>query len=77
MPKPKVSRLLVHHLYVNRSDLLPVCGVWPGPDRNEQIAEWHTGHVASVLLTHASDGRACCAPCLRLAQEIMGQRVED
>lgn len=46
-----------------------MCGVMPGPD--PVGADWHTGHDAVVLLTHAAAGDGCCAPCLRAAYALV------
>ncbi|MEU7317900.1 hypothetical protein [Streptomyces sp. NPDC007083] len=60
----------VHHLYIRPGDLLPACGVTPGPDRDPCIPDWHTGHALSVLLAVAADGAACCTLCLELAETM-------
>lgn len=61
----------IHHLYLHRQDLLPACGVTPGPGdpRLGEQGNWHTGHVATVLLVYKMRGYGCCGVCLSLAQE--------
>lgn len=48
---------VTHHLYRLSDDLLPTCGVTPGPDAAD--GRWHTGHEARVLFTHAAPGDGC------------------
>jgi hypothetical protein len=62
----------VHHLYVRPGDLLPACGVTPGPDRDPWSSDWHTGHDATMLLTLRADGHLCCSLCLQLADPDLG-----
>lgn len=64
MPTASAAQNTVHHLYSNPGNLLPVCGVIPGPEG----PDWHTGHGADVLLAFASRGSACCSLCLELAR---------
>ncbi|MDO4254295.1 MAG: hypothetical protein Q4C81_03995 [Kocuria sp.] len=54
----------VHHLYVRSGDLLPACGVLPGPEG----PDWHTGDDREALLAFAAGGEGCCSLCLELAR---------
>lgn len=65
------ATITIHHLYRNPDDLLPACGVVPGPGDPEIEGSdtWHTGHVARVLLAHAAVGQGCCTLCLAMARE--------
>jgi hypothetical protein len=53
---------VVHHLYTRPSDLLPYCGVTPGPDR--VTGDWHTGHDRDELLKCVEFGLPGCTTCL-------------
>ncbi|GAA4705788.1 hypothetical protein GCM10025781_26390 [Kocuria gwangalliensis] len=55
---------VVHHLYPNgpAQDLIPYCGVTPGPDPD--LGDWHTGHGRDELLVCLDEGLCCCATCL-------------
>jgi hypothetical protein len=66
MPSPSLT--VVHHLYSRPGDLLPACGIVPGPDGRD----WHTGHDAQVLLAFSSAGEGCCSLCLQLAADLAG-----
>lgn len=58
----------IHHLYRRADDLLPACGIIPGPDSLAPEAEWHTGHPEPTeLLRVAEDGQWCCSLCLKIA----------
>lgn len=60
---------IIHHLYSRPSDLLPLCGVIPGPG-DPGLGEshfWHTGHDATLLKAHYDIGNDCCTPCLEHA----------
>lgn len=46
---PAVTPDLVHHLYEHPGDLLPHCGVKPGPDA--LTGSRHTGHERGKPLT--------------------------
>lgn len=52
----------VHHLYLHPGDLLPYCGVVPGPDAT--TGDWHTGHDRDELLKCVEFGLAACVTCL-------------
>lgn len=52
----------VHHLYVRSGDLVPYCGVTPGPDPT--TGDWHTGHEPAALLECMRFGLPCCITCL-------------
>src|SRR5699024_549947 len=58
----------VHHLYRRPGDLLPACGVTPGPDRALLSTAWHTGHVLEELLECQLAGAVCCMLCLQLSE---------
>lgn len=60
------SLTTVHHLYRRAGDLLPACGITPGPDSDPTQLDWHTGHIAPELLAIATEGFACCMLCLQL-----------
>lgn len=62
---PNASITVVHHLYARPQDLVPACGITPGPDG----LDWHTGHETSVLLGLSASGEGCCSLCLRLADQ--------
>lgn len=64
---PSSSLTVVHHLYSRLEDLLPACGVVPGPDGHD----WHTGHDAQVLLALVPAGEGCCSLCLRIADRTL------
>lgn len=55
---------VVHHLYSNGEDhdLVPYCGVTPGPDT--LTGDWHTGHDRDLLLRCLEFGLCCCMTCL-------------
>ncbi|TDD82209.1 hypothetical protein [Actinomadura rubrisoli] len=58
-----MPRDVVHHLYLDPArDLVPYCGVIPGPDA--EAGDWHTGRDRDLLLECVSAGLACCATCL-------------
>lgn len=61
-----VPATLVHHVYNHPGDLLPLCGVVPGPGRSD-LGEghlWHTGHDAEMLHAHYDVGHTCRQFCL-------------
>lgn len=60
---------IVHHVYADRGDLLPLCGVVPGPG-DPGLGEahlWHTGHDPMMLRAHHDIGGDCCMTCLEYA----------
>lgn len=57
-----MSATVVHHLYTHPSDLLPYCGVTPGPD--QMTGAWHTGHDRDELLKCVEFGLPGCTTCL-------------
>ncbi|MDP9904552.1 hypothetical protein [Arthrobacter bambusae] len=59
---PASARDVVHHLYANAGDLLPYCGVIPGPDA--VTGDWHTGHDRDTLLETVHFGLPGCVTCL-------------
>lgn len=56
--------LVVHHLYRNGPDvdLIPYCGVIPGPD--SLTGDWNTGHAQDELVQCVAFGLPCCITCL-------------
>ena len=62
---------IVHHVYADRGDLLPLCGVVPGPgDRGLGESHlWHTGHDPKMLRARYDIGDSCCTPCLEYSVE--------
>lgn len=54
---------VVHHLYTNGPghDLIPYCGVIPGPDK--LTGEWNTGHGRDELLQCVGFGLPVCVTC--------------
>lgn len=64
-------RTIVHHLYRDAGDLLPVCGKVPGPDERDQ---WHTGHVADYLVAYKRVGHPCCTLCCTVALTLLDDR---
>lgn len=65
----------VHHVYPNgpAEDLIPFCGIIPGPDED---GVWHTGHAFDELLELSSQRKACCVPCL-LHESEMAKSEDD
>lgn len=64
--RPRLSRD-VHQCTAGRqngpaADLVPYCGVTPGPDPVSE--DWHTGHDRNLLLEYAAAGQVCCMECL-------------
>lgn len=64
---------VVHHYYPHGPavDLLPYCGVTPGPDED---GVWHTGHDVDELFAHSSRQEACCTDCLGEAVRVSLER---
>lgn len=60
---------VVHHYYPHGPavDLIPHCGVIPGPDAG---GVWHTGHDIDELFEHNAQQHPCCPECLTLAARI-------
>jgi len=56
-------------MYADQGDLLPLCGVVPGPDdpRLGEAHLWHTGHDLMMLRAHHDIGGDCCMTCLEYA----------
>lgn len=60
---------VVHHYYPHGPavDLLPYCGVTPGPDED---GVWHTGHDVDELFAHNAEQHPCCPDCLARAARV-------
>jgi len=69
------ERVIVHHLYTRRDDLVPMCGVTPGPGDPTlgQGHMWHTGHDQMMLRAHHDIGSRCCARCLEFALTLISE----
>ncbi|QNE18169.1 hypothetical protein F1D05_10030 [Kribbella qitaiheensis] len=57
-----MSTDVVHHMYTRAADLVPYCGVVPGPD--PVTGDWHTGHERDDLLKCVEFGLPACTTCL-------------
>lgn len=64
---------VVHHYFPHGKavDLVPFCGVTPGPDED---GVWHTAHGISELFEHNAQQNACCSKCLGEAARVAEER---